>query len=328
MGSSWKELAVELYERCVKAEADYPGFALDLIEMSPVRKMSSRAMEAFLRRRYGHPPDVEYEFITNNLVARFYGNPDGYDAFQRLGHEIYGWLRSTDPVLPAKGSYLQWLHVLYVMTLECPAVGFEVDTRTLVVNLDEFPDALEVFYRPYPYIHSPFKISCAALRMFIEPYETRFLQTFSSKICLFPWQLACGFANPRISRLEPAEIVARGLKNAMAAIGCHRPRFLRGQNFSGRLFLAGRLVRTVSAGSTAIFAALDEFERNEWPEEIVTSETPGLIYDRSARDAVAKLNTRQDGPLRILFRAPNSGRTIRWEIVPADEWKCRANAAG
>jgi hypothetical protein len=322
MGSSWKDLAVELHGRCQAAVARYPGFALDLIEVSPVKTMSNRAIEAFTRRRYGHLPDVEYEFVTDNLLARFHGDLHGYDEFQRLGHDIFRWLRSTDPQLPAKGSYLQWLHVLHVMTQQCPAVGFEVDAQTVVVNVGECPDDLEVFYRPHPYIHSPFKISCAALGMFIEPYQTRFLPAISSKIRLYPWQLACVFANPRIARLTPTEIVTSGLKNAMLVIECgapyNMPRFIQGPNFSGKLFVGARPVLKLKAGSTAIFPVLNEFEQHSWPDEIETPESLGVEREHLARDVVDKLNRRQKGPLRIHFAPQNSGRTIRWEIVPAD----------
>lgn len=323
MGSSWKEMAIDLHGRCLKAVARYPDFALDVIELWPVRKVSARTMAAFVRRQFGHPPAVECEFVTDTLVARFHGDLDGYDEFQRLGHEMYGWLRSTDPQLPEAGSYLGWVGLLNDMTQRCPAVGFELKPESRVLELDDIPVDAEALHTARRYIHSPFEISCTALRMFIEPYETRFMRAYSSKVHLFPWQLACVFANPRITQLTPAEIVAFGLENAMAIIECgvpyKRPRFFRGPNFSGKLSVGGRLVRKVSAGSTALFAVLNEFERNEWPEEIETAKTPGLIYDNSARTAASVLNTRQHGPLRIHFTAPNSGRRICWEIVAPEQ---------
>jgi len=322
MGCTWKELAVDLFERCRKAEEQYPGLALNLIEVFPARKMSHHNLAALIAERWGHPPDVECEFLPNDLVARFYGDLSGYGEFQQLGHELYSWLCATDPELQAKDSYYGWLQVLYDITRCCPPTGCELAPSPFVVNIPDNDD-MDTLYGVTDYIHSAFEISSTALNMFIEPYQTHFLRDLSSKIHLTPWQLACVFANPRILRLEPSVIVKSGFKNAMAAIRCNdpfaKPRFIQGPNFSGRLYLAGHLLRKIKGGSTSICPVLQDFEKNGWPEEIEVPESMSNVLGASGRDIADKLSEGQEGPLRIHFIALDSGYKISWEIVDAEQ---------
>ncbi|MCY2988016.1 MAG: hypothetical protein NTY19_09160 [Planctomycetota bacterium] len=255
--------------------------------------------------------------MTDEPVACFEGPVAAYETFQEIGRDIYGWLRATDPDLDAKGSYGGWLKVLYQMTLRCPAAGFEHKLGPAVVYLDKIPDDLEPYYRVYRYTHNPFAISSAALQMFLEPYQTRFLRSFSSKIHLAPWQLACVFANPRITRVEPAEIVTSGLRAEMARIFHRspdkRPRFMRGRKFGGRLMLGGRLLKTLSSNAKSQFKIVNEFEEQGWPDDI---DTPAELGHNggSARDAVINLNAGIEGWPKIVFTAEHNGRCIRQRI--------------
>ena len=61
----WKEWAVELYERCREADHQYPGLALDLIELHPNRQMSDRELKTIVQKHAGQPPDVEFEFVED-----------------------------------------------------------------------------------------------------------------------------------------------------------------------------------------------------------------------------------------------------------------------
>lgn len=322
----WNEWAAGLRDKCRDAECRYPGLALDLIRLYPCRNMLPGELISTLQQRIGSPPNVEIEFLEDDLVACFYGNMDGYQEFQRIGHEACAWLRATDPGLSAK-SYHGWLMTLYDITKHCPAAGFEVAQNPTLPNATGIAphvltEDIEVFYEVTRYTRSPFVLSGAAFDMFLAPYQTRFLRESSLKVHLVPWQLRCAFANPRIVLQEPERIVASGLKNTMAALGCNgpsrRPRFFLGPNASGTLWLAGRKVLTVRAGSTAICAILLAFQESDWPEDMDTPAFPGpggLDPAHAARDVVDKLNRRQKGPLRIKFEAVNSGLRLHWEVV-------------
>ena len=85
MGSTWKELAVDLFERCRKAEEQYPGLALNLIEVFPARKMSDREVVTLVSERFGRPSDAEYEILPNNLIAMFHGDLSGYGGVPKIG---------------------------------------------------------------------------------------------------------------------------------------------------------------------------------------------------------------------------------------------------
>ena len=182
---SWKEWAVNLYEQCQDAEKRYPGLALDLVQLYPVRRLDKRELKSLLDRHLGRPPDVEFEFLEDDLITRFYGNLGGYGEFQRLGQEMYAWLRATDPSLPANRSYYGWLMMLHEMTKHCPAVGFELATYPITLSIDavsdplvmDFSDDFAILYGVARYKHSPFAVSMSALQMFIEPYQTRFLRS-------------------------------------------------------------------------------------------------------------------------------------------------------
>jgi len=324
----WKEWAVNLYEKCQDAERQHPGLALDLIQLYPVREMSNRDLKSVIKQHVGDPPDVDFEFVEDDLIARFYGTLSGYSEFHSIGQEIYAWLRATDPQLPAKRSYLGWLKALYHITMRCPPIGFEVASNPTLLNFDvvsdptttkTLPADLDILYAVARYTHSPFELSSSALQMFIEPYQTRFLGNYSSRVHLVPWQLRCVFANPRIARLEPEVIVASGLKDAITVISTndpfYRPRFFPGPNFSGKLYLAGHMVRLIDAGSTAIYTVLQAFEENDWPEQMDTPKSLGVDFEHAARDVVKKLNKRQQGQLQIHFDDVNSGRKISWEVV-------------
>jgi len=321
METTWKEMAVELHDRCDKAKKRHRRFRLSLLEIFPRKKINVSRLNELVAGLPGFPRfgRLDCEYVTDELVACFHGPTSAYETFQEIGRDIYDWLRSTDPGLPATDSYGGWLKVLYEMTRCCPAAGFEHKLEPTVVYLENISDDFEPYYRIYQYKRGPFDLSCAALRMFIEPYQTRFLRSFSSKIHLVPWQLALVFANPQVARLEPSEIATSGLKDQMTLF-CHRtptrmPRFFRGKKFGGRLLLGGRTLIELRSNASWQCLVLVEFEEQGWPEEIDTPTMLGDRFERAGRDAVRKLNKGIVGSPKIEFEAVDSGRCIRWKIV-------------
>ena len=323
----WREWAADLCEKCQEAEKQHPGLRLDLIQLYPLRQMSHRDLRGLVQQHVGEPPAVEFEFVEDDLIARYYGVMSGYSEFPKIGEQMYAWLRATDPELPAKRSYWGWPKLLHDITTYCPPVGFEVESNPRVLHTDVASDPpvttllqdADIFFAVARYLCSPFELSCTVLRMFIQPYQTQFLRTHSSKVHLVPWQLRCVFANPQIARLEPKTIIARGLKDAVTVISLNdpfaRPRFFRGPNSSGRLFLGGHMVRPIRAGSKAMCIVLQAFQDSDWPEYIETNELLGLDSAHAARDVVDKLSNLQEGPLRIRFTTVDSGDRIVWDVV-------------
>ena len=300
-----------------------------------MRKRVKGDLAAGIVKQIAHSATFEYECLTRNLIARFRGNVAACPEFHRLGHEIYAWLRASDPQLPDNDSYSGWLRVLQQITRFCPAAGFELVPPGFPIlpygssSAIGLPDRTDVFYDEYRYERSPFELSCSALQMFIEPYETRFLRS-SSRIHLVPWQLACVFANPRVMMLDPGEIALTGLKDAIALVGCREPsrspRFFRGAKWSGRLVLGGRELIRLYAGSKNMCSVLEEFEETGWPSDIETPQSLGLVLEHAARDVVTKLNSRQKGSPRIKFTPVDSGHRIRHTVVMGDERQAALNA--
>ena len=116
--------------------------------------------------------------------------------------------------------------------------------------LENIPPEFAPCDRVYRYKRSPFELWCTALRRLIDPYNTRFVRPSSAKIHLVPSRLlACVFANPRVTQMKPSAILSSGLKNEMALL-CFRspaqmPRFIAGDNYGGRLLLAGKTLLTL-----------------------------------------------------------------------------------
>lgn len=325
MEKMWRQLAIELHDRCRDAQSTHRRLRLSLLEIIPPKKTTVSRLTEVVSGLPEVPRSgrLECEYLTDELVACFYGPVSAYNKFQEIGRDIYDWLRATDLSLPAKDSYGGWLKMLYAMTLRCPATGFEHTLEPTVLHLEKIPDEFVPYYRVFRYRHSPFAISSAALRMFIEPYETRFLRPFSSHTYLVPWQLACIFANPRLARLGPTEIQVSGLKSEIQVIGCRtptrRPQFLPGDNFTGSLRFCGQTLIDLKAGSKWLCSILARFQERNWPDEMDTPTNLGDDFKHAARVTVKRLNERIVGSPKIVFKDMNSGARIRWWVAAGND---------
>jgi hypothetical protein len=343
MTATFGEALEAIASKFDEVPADKRGLKLDLYVSVVGEPMSYEDWQGYLtRENMRTPPTESYPFFTfmdngpsaddalwdcfpdERTLAIFSGVRTGYRDFQEIATEAYHLLCETDPTLARKDTYHGWIRVLHDIARYCPTqdIGYEVGlwghenpaNQIALASMTDFgvPVCLS-------FTDCVFRMSRAALGMFLRPYATRFLWQETRDIRLRPWQLAAVFASPTVLDREPKEIVDSRIWEATQELlsrcgGDHTPRFIAGTDYSGTLTFLGRVIKELRAGSKNVFAVCMRFEQLGWPREI-NNPIQGRHPDGLAREVEHKLNAQVDDEVWIRFKATNSGRRIRWSVA-------------